>query len=417
MSDYADLVMHHIQKRRIEFATAAALFSVLLHVAILVWLVLGPIEIPFWHAIPDASPPRDIPMQVQNVAREPAQPLVRDAEPGSSAGAQGPATLDANSVERLEIPLDRVDVEPPPTDGNALAPSAVLQELSLPPNAEPWQPRHTIMEVERTAVRDELAARERRRIPRLERVIDAPDVVYPAKPAAATIAAVPPGADAGLAKPNLATMLRRVTSAAPARQDAIPIPDPIARSGSGVLAESAADVTDMQPIESLLSARITTFTHRRDPEYGYFRVDITRRTAEVLPVLAKDILFIQDCSASMSEQRLYFCRQGLINSLPLIGPEDRFNIVAFRDQVESCFEGWMTNSVAARTRAEQFVQGLESRGETDLFTAIRAALGFTVEPGRPVIVILVSDGHATTGLRGGAAIIREFTQANRGAIS
>ncbi len=417
MSDYADLVVQSIHKRRTEFATASALFSVLIHLALLLALAFSPVNVPFWQQLLNDEVPRDSPMHLQDVNREPSPPVMRHAESARAFAGGEPAARVQQAVD-LEAPIDRGNIEPPPAVYDRdLAPAPTLPELDLPPDVEAWQPRQEIVKVERASVRDELAARERRRIPRIERVLAASDVVYPAKPAAPPPTAVQNGADGTMAKPGLAAIMRRVTSVASTRPDIPAPPDPIARSGSGVLAETAADVTDLQPIEALLTARITTFASKHEPDYAYFRVEINRRSEEALPVLPKDVLFVQDCSASLSEQRLYFCRQGLTESLPLIGPEDRFNIVAFRDQVESCFEGWMTNSPASLARAEQFVQGLQSQGETDIFTAIRAALNFTVQPGRPVIVILISDGHATTGLTDGAAIIREFTQANRGAIS
>ncbi|MCE9615202.1 MAG: VWA domain-containing protein [Lentisphaerae bacterium] len=418
MSTYADLVVHSISKRRAELATVSALFSIFLHVGLLIWMAVSPGTIPFWRPLFADQPPREPPMHVREVETAPAPPVITQADASSPASRRGPSVHLEQDTTRLAVPPDRVDVEPPPPSaGRESAPLVTaLAEPTLPPQPEAWQPRQEILAVEHASVRDELAARPRRTIPRIERVLAAADVVYPAPPKAVPAAAPTGDSAGGTGKPSLATMLRRVTDTTSARSESVPLAES-ARSGSGVLAESGSDVTSLQPIEALLTAHVTTFKTRHDPESLYFKIDIQRRSEEALPVLPKDLLFIQDCSASMSEQRLYFCRQGLIDSLPLIGPQDRFNIVAFRDQIDTCFTDWTANSPEARERAATFIQGLQSRGETDVFAAIRAALTFKTEPGRPVIALLISDGHSTTGLTDGSAIIREFTQSNRGALS
>jgi hypothetical protein len=422
MSNHADLILLSIHRRHAFLAVACAIFSILLHVVFMSWMSSTQFGISFMESLRMRDPMRPAPMHVREVHPESASAPRAASAPATDQPVFHPAA----AVDRLQAPADTVDVEPPPAPGPLGSDTPLMPEA--PPLAAPdaWQPRQDIVMVERTTVRDELAAMERRVVARIERMPVAADVVYPAVPASieAPPLAGPPGAG-GIEAPNLADILGRVTgstsgsgggSLSAASLPEAPV-DAVASSGAGVLAESPAAAAPARPLEDLLTAGIATYTSRQDPEFGYFKIEIRRRNEQVLPVIPKDVLFIQDCSASMSEERLHFCRDGLTASLPLLGPDDRFNLVSFRHVVDSCFSGWSANTPDARARAERYIAAMRSEGETDLFQAIREALSFAQQPGRPVIVLLISDGVATTGLTDGAAIVREFTKANRGAVS
>lgn len=421
MSNHADLILLSIHRRHAFLAAACAIFSILLHVLIMSWVSSTRFGISFMESLQTRERDRERPtppMHVRQVNPESAAPRTAPAP-----AADQPVFHPAAAVERLQAPADTIDVEPPPAPGPLGRDTPLMPEA--PPLAAPdaWQPRQDIVMVEQTTVRDELAAMERRVVARIERMPVAADVVYPAVPAtieAPPLAGAPGGG--GIEAPGLADILGRVTGTsgggglAAAELPDAPL-DAVASSGAGVLAEVAAEAAPARPLDDLLTAGIATYTSRQDPDYGYFKIEIRRRNEQVLPVIPKDVLFIQDCSASMSEDRLHFCRDGLIASLPLLGPDDRFNIVSFRQVVDTCFTGWSANTADARAQAQGYIAAMRSEGETDIFQAIRAALSFEQQPGRPVIVLLISDGVATTGLTDGAAIIREFTQANRGAVS
>jgi Ca-activated chloride channel family protein len=167
----------------------------------------------------------------------------------------------------------------------------------------------------------------------------------------------------------------------------------------------------LTPIESLLRARLSVFSDRSDPDYKYARVDIERAGADAMPVLPKDILFIQDCSGSITEQRLAFCRDGLLRCLAQLSPRDRFNVVEFRDATRRCFTDW------APANAQNVERAMVSHGYTDIYASLRELLAMERKPVRPVVVILISDGLPTAGVRDSAEIISAFTRENGGAVS
>ncbi len=138
---------------------------------------------------------------------------------------------------------------------------------------------------------------------------------------------------------------------------------------------------------------------------------------DVLPVIPKDIVFVQDCSASMTEQILHFCKVGLSNSVARLGPDDRFNIVKLRDTVEWGFPGWARNTPETMAQAHAFIDDMRAEGGTDLYRAMQALLTLERQPGRPTIALLISDGHPTAGLTASTDVIGQFTRANNGRVS
>lgn len=285
--------------------------------------------------------------------------------------------------------------------------------LSAPergPEMEAWQPRQEILAVEQRLVRDDVALMKRRMIPDIERVVDAPDFALPVdrKPARIAHTAV---AEISLPVPKAVTIIPTAEAPVIDAPAATVIPEDPIRSVSRAIGEASGDVTDYKQLEDLLATRVTTY---RPPgeRVGYFRLDVQRKAPDLLPVLPKDVIFMQDCSASVTEQRLYFCRAGLTNALMLLGPDDRFNVVAFRDTADWCFPKLAGNTPAAIERAVQYIGAMEARGETDIYASVRGILEVPNQPGRPLIVLLVTDGMATTGVTDSSRIIADFSKEN-----
>jgi Ca-activated chloride channel family protein len=176
-------------------------------------------------------------------------------------------------------------------------------------------------------------------------------------------------------------------------------------------------ITILKALEKYLKAEVYLYRSPTDPLYDYCRIEIKRRKADLLPVLAKDLLLVQDGSASITEQKLRFCREGMLKALDLLAPGDRFNVVEFRDSVSRCFETWATVNPDTLQQAREFIGRMESVGNTDIFDSLKDLLATPRQFGRPVIFLVVSDGVATAGLTDHSLIIEAFSQANRGAVS
>lgn len=278
--------------------------------------------------------------------------------------------------------------------------------------AEPsWQPRPEALMVTRHAV-DESQARllPRRYVQSAPTAPDAGD--YSADRADAVrsgAAAGGMGGGLGFGKIDLGK--------APSGEGSGAAPVPLSVDPGGEIAKAGGGSEGLQKrLEKLLVVEARKYVPSREP-YAYCVINVRRIGEEMLPVLPKDILLVQDCSASMTEQRLYFCRQGWTSSLALLRPGDRFNVVRFRDHIERCFTGWTPPSPETIATAREFIAGMKSEGETDVYGSLRALQDEKRIPGRPTIALVVSDGVATVGETDSSNIIEEFSSSNAGAIS
>lgn len=112
----------------------------------------------------------------------------------------------------------------------------------------------------------------------------------------------------------------------------------------------------------------------------------------------RDIVFLLDRSGSMGEYKMAAASQACDRLLNSLGPGDRFAIQAFDHEVEWLHpqgqEVWIPADQQGKDKGRKYLRSLESRGGTELFTAIRQALAHfeTTEACLPVMVLL-TDGQ------------------------
>ncbi len=152
-------------------------------------------------------------------------------------------------------------------------------------------------------------------------------------------------------------------------------------------------------------------------ETVYFEINIRPARDNILPVLGRDILLIQDVSESMTQAKVVKCREGWMRWLTSMNPGDRFDVMEFREDVRTCFGEWTEVNPVNLAKARTFVGEMSSRGDTDLLRSLEAVLSWPASERRPVLVILASDGRPTAGIVDSSAIIARFTMRNAGARS
>ncbi|NQT91739.1 MAG: hypothetical protein HQ559_03185 [Lentisphaerae bacterium] len=330
---------------------------------------------------------------------------------------KGPDDL-MGDVEIARPPPDERAIEPPPLPDEWLSgEEGSVAEPSPVPERDPWDSNEDMLVIEKKVASDSLSVFDRRRVPRLERVSPALAIAVPLDADAADNAALAVAGRTAGARPAPANVTRTAVEDTVTVARGVLLGDAIAEAGSDMFSEEGEEITPLQPIEDMLSVNVQTFKSPWDWKHGYFRLEIERTGAGALPVLPKDVVLIQDCSASMTEQRLHFCREGLTKAVDEIGKEDRFNVLRFQGDLEPCFEGWTQRTPDTLRRARLFIKSMTAGGETDIFSSMKSIFGGERVPGRPVTAILVSDGMPTAGLTDSSAIIGDFSRLNRGEVS
>lgn len=393
-------------------ASLAAVFSIAVHG--LLAFVVSRVDMSFFSRLKYTPPERQYPalqigsVEVSEVMQ--SQVLTALRELGQ---AQPPDVT--RSVDEMQVAPEVGVTEPPALKELADLPPelAGVSEPELAPPSDQWMPRQEILAIENVAVGDALAGLERRMIPAIERITSAPDVVLPVS---SSQMGKPHAEGFPVASPS-PQMQNRV--AAPAPSDTVDRAPVVVQTESGheLFEEKAEDIRDIEPVDQLLTARVEIYHDRRDSKSTYFRLVVERAGEQLLPVRQKDIMLVQDASASMAEQRLYFCREAMRRSLAHIGTADRFNVAKFADRTEFCFPDWVAKTPETLTRAEAFINDMQAVGNTDLFTSMQDLLKAKRQPGRPVIAFVITDGLVNMGLTDSTDIIGAFTRENQGRIS
>lgn len=394
--------------------TLAAVVSIAAH-GVLVFAA-SRVDMDFFSRLAYQPPPREFPamqlgsVEISDEARTQVLTALREL------GQAVPPDV-TKAVDEMQVAPEVGVTDPPALTELVDTPPelAGVSEPELTPPDDAWMPRQEILAVENVAVGGELAGLERRVIPDIERVPDAPDIVLPGSPELA--GSTGPGTFP-VPVPSASRSLREVVGdLSPA---AVTEQAPVIAEVDDVderFAETPDEITDIEPVERVLNARVETYVDRRDRDHAYFRLVVERAGDEVLPVRPKDVLLVQDASASMAEQRLFFSREAMRRALAAIGPADRFNVASFADRTQFCFPGWVTKTPETLSQAEAFINAMVSAGNTDLFASMQDLLTLERQPGRPVVAFVLTDGLVNKGLTDSTEIIGAFTRQNQGQIS
>ena len=416
------------------------------------------------------------PMRVETMHADPMR-IAEKVAGERDMPSRGPIEV-SDRVEALSQVASPALTAPPPIPREALAPGvpALKDSMAEQVDTTPWMPRQEIAQIFDRTVQDNVAALPRREIPMIERVSKAPDIVpsidlagrrfgkdpEPPKPLdsaevfdteiskgmfktpsvaapdtpsqvtkGATEArfAMQPGEKSGkagaaagsggaqLTQGQQELVQKQLDSAnkqmAPS---AVTEEERKAREAQAQIA-AMQETIDYVPIDDLLAVGLETYRDPAEPGRVYFRIGIQPRSDKVIPVIAKDLVFVQDVSASMSEERMVFCRRALAAALKTLNTGDRFNVVAFRDNFENCFPEWVSASEENVQKAAGFVEGMRAFGQTDVFGSLRSLMKLPRDPKRPMIAMIVTDGKPTFGMTESAKIIGEFAKLNNGMMS
>lgn len=146
-----------------------------------------------------------------------------------------------------------------------------------------------------------------------------------------------------------------------------------------------------------VTARVELLTSRyADQGEGTFMAVITPGE-DLEPIThGTDWVFVLDISGSMEGDKLRVMRQGVVDAIESLRPEDRFQVIEFNDGSRPLSRAWNQPGTAEANQTLAAVAALQSNGGTDIFGALDAAYAL-LDADRPSAIILVSDGVANTG--------------------
>ncbi|MEA2012107.1 MAG: VWA domain-containing protein [Verrucomicrobiota bacterium] len=158
-----------------------------------------------------------------------------------------------------------------------------------------------------------------------------------------------------------------------------------------------AGTNKVKAIDSMLDIKFFVYP-TKNPAEGFFRIDIsTNANADKMDSIGKDILFLVDSSNSISVSKLRTFREGLLKSIPLWNPQDRFNIATFKTKPYLCFDNYKRVTKKNKEDAIDFIESIHRSGKTNVYAGLAP---FLVKPRlktkRPLMIYLLTDGISTT---------------------
>lgn len=433
--------------------------------------------------LPDQAPKgerhwtKELPiMQVRKLDRDPLQLL-----PEAKARPVAPPEVEKQEdrVDRLAAATAKSALPDLPESAAGLPVGVAVEPAKV--EAMEWTPRQEIVAIENPTVPDEAAALQRIVIPEVPRVRNAPDIT-PSQEligkagslGAAAVTAPPEGvAAAGVDKagggagsggagggpvPPKVTLPAAALGSAAVMEDKAPslnelankaaekadekkkpqqaaahepeaAPPPPVQTQVDVAAvakkkEAVRKLRDEavsigKPIANNVRSEIGWWTDPQRRNFKYFRIRISSRGENPLPIVSKDVVFMLDASGSISNERLRACRKQVKEALRRLNSGDRFNVVAFRDKFQYAFTDTAWKEVTAQTldRADEWLDRLTAHGQTDVFRTLQSVLNMPRDSRRPIVALVVTDGEATSGMTRSAEIVSRFSELNGGLIS
>ena len=180
---------------------------------------------------------------------------------------------------------------------------------------------------------------------------------------------------------------------------------------------------------------ITVLTHRADEkENGYFMLLVSPKyEVKQTEIVEKDFVFVLDRSGSMARRKVEQAKAALRYCVQNLNDGDRFNLILFNTDITSLAdrlnrgeewfgdERWrdsatlsnkLINVKDGREKAFAFIEGIDGRGGTNINEALLTALAEKPDPNRPRIVVFLTDGRPTAGVRNPAQILENVGKAN-----
>src|SRR5690606_8756691 len=106
-----------------------------------------------------------------------------------------------------------------------------------------------------------------------------------------------------------------------------------------------------------------------------------------------ELVFVLDCSGSMSGEPLTQAKRSVERALRRLGPDDTFQVIRFSNNAATLGPAPIAATPENVRRGISYLNALNSEGGTMMIEGIRAALGFPHDPSRLRFVCFLTDGY------------------------
>ena len=160
----------------------------------------------------------------------------------------------------------------------------------------------------------------------------------------------------------------------------------------------AREVTILLPLRSVSTASVSVLTHRPDSDPGFALITITppSSSARATP---RDLTFVLDVSGSMRGEKLQQAKAAGHALLSSLSRADRFRLIDFATDVNSFRDGFVPATPENIRAARRYLDALRAEGSTNISGALEEALDARADGERLPLIVFLTDGEPTVGVR------------------
>ncbi|MBN1355273.1 VWA domain-containing protein [bacterium] len=127
---------------------------------------------------------------------------------------------------------------------------------------------------------------------------------------------------------------------------------------------------------------------------GFFTLMIQPQAGfEVEEVTPKEMIFVVDCSGSMSGAPIAKAKEAMRRCIAGMNPRDSFQIIRFSSAASKFSPGPLPNTPANIQKALTYIDSMSGSGGTMMIEGIKAALDYPEDPHRLRMVLFMTDGY------------------------
>ena len=155
--------------------------------------------------------------------------------------------------------------------------------------------------------------------------------------------------------------------------------------------------------------------HRPDPSKpGWFLCLIPPKSeVDTAKIIKRDVVFVLDISGSMRGVKIEQAKNAMKYCVNRLNEGDRFTMIEFDAKVYPWTEELIPADKDNVAEGVAHIEGIKTRGGTNINDALMKALSYKREAGRPGMVMFFTDGLPTSGERNIAQIAEERRREGR----
>jgi Ca-activated chloride channel family protein len=160
----------------------------------------------------------------------------------------------------------------------------------------------------------------------------------------------------------------------------------------------AREVTILLPLRNASTASVSVLTHRPDSDPGFALITITPPSSGQRAT-PKDLTFVVDVSGSMRGQKMDQAKAAGHALLSSLSRNDRFRLIDFATDVNSFRDGFVSATPENIRAARRYLDALRAEGSTNISGALEEALDIRSDGERLPLIVFLTDGEPTVGVR------------------